>query len=555
MKKLLTLAFVAFATSGFAQTDKSVQIKADKQALLENVTEMAPTGKISADVKGQKISRRAYADGILMMRQEGTFYNRGSLSGGGDFTSVLVAPFTDFKFLNLCTEKEKAVWAVNDEVLEADEDGNVDYTMRKGSSPYSLYYAPNISVDGTSFSLVDFVQPVDSMIYSFNYLNLTKTGNYYSSNGSPFMTEDIPWDFDGDGVKEDYKVGGFRQIISEKPHQPLVLHELYFGFYSTKKEPLPGDAKLKALIRRLETDSEGYLILTDTLALMEVGAADLETYEPLSKFSTFGATFASYEEDEFGTLTAKPIIIDDMFAIDIQGFDQEGVEIQSFWAKGHQDEAEFWSGALRPTLIVCNDLDGKEAGTLRYYGKGDDPYCYNAVFYMHGEMDGIDMEYNKQIAPVAGGSSASEGQTEEEQNPVYLFTNFPMFDADADYEWTENYDFEGIPDWAELKIDPTYYDNPDYTNYRGLHLVWFDCQPLPEGVTGRYATVKVTSARGARCDKEILLIQGDPEITGINTAKNDTKSVNAAMFNMAGQRVNDNFKGLVIKNGSKFMNK
>lgn len=558
MKKFLTLAIVAIATtSTFAQASMPVQVKTDKQALLESVKEMTPTGKISADRKVLKTSRRAYADGVLMMRQEGSFYNRGSLSSGGDFTSVLVPPFTDFKFLNLCSEKEKAVWSVQGEALEADKDGNIDYTMSKGSSPYSLYSAPSISVDDATFSLVDFVQPVDSSVYSFNYLNLAKTGNYYSSNGSPFMTEDIEWDFDGDGTKELNKVGGIRQIISEKPLQPLVLQELFFMFYSTKTVPVPADKNLRALIRRVETDSEGYLVLTDTLALMDVAGSDIETYSPINTtFGRFGVTFASYEEDEFGTLTAKPIIIDDMFAVDIQGFDQKDVEIQAFWAMGQEDEAEFWSGALRPTLIVCNDLNGKESGTLRYYGKGEDPYCYNAVFYMYGEMDGITMEFNNQIAPVAGGESVSDGEGDDAGNPVYLFTNYPMFEEDGgEFVWTENYDFEGIPEWAEIKIDPTYYENENYTSVRGLHMVWFVCEPLPEGVASRSATIKITSARGAHSDVDITLVQGDSDPSGISTVKSNVKNENSAAFNMAGQRVNNDFKGLVIKNGRKFMNK
>ncbi len=43
--------------------------------------------------------------------------------------------------------------------------------------------------------------------------------------------------------------------------------------------------------------------------------------------------------------------------------------------------------------------------------------------------------------------------------------------------------------------------------------------------------------------------------TGINEVATSTKNANAPMFNMAGQRVSNNFKGLMIQNGKKFINK
>lgn len=42
---------------------------------------------------------------------------------------------------------------------------------------------------------------------------------------------------------------------------------------------------------------------------------------------------------------------------------------------------------------------------------------------------------------------------------------------------------------------------------------------------------------------------------GINDIKANAENVNAPAYNMAGQRVNNNFKGLMIKNGKKFINK
>ena len=42
---------------------------------------------------------------------------------------------------------------------------------------------------------------------------------------------------------------------------------------------------------------------------------------------------------------------------------------------------------------------------------------------------------------------------------------------------------------------------------------------------------------------------------GINTVATETINANAPMYNLAGQRVGKNYKGVVIQNGKKFINK
>ena len=43
--------------------------------------------------------------------------------------------------------------------------------------------------------------------------------------------------------------------------------------------------------------------------------------------------------------------------------------------------------------------------------------------------------------------------------------------------------------------------------------------------------------------------------TGIDCIENVELDVNAPMYNVAGQKVNANFKGIVLQNGKKFINK
>lgn len=63
-------------------------------------------------------------------------------------------------------------------------------------------------------------------------------------------------------------------------------------------------------------------------------------------------------------------------------------------------------------------------------------------------------------------------------------------------------------------------------------------------------SVVLKSSTGESAD--VTLIGGE---TGINSAVAAKANVNAPMYNLAGQRVNNSFKGIAIQNGKKFINK
>ncbi|MBO6060187.1 MAG: hypothetical protein J6P67_08620, partial [Bacteroidaceae bacterium] len=104
-------------------------------------------------------------------------------------------------------------------------------------------------------------------------------------------------------------------------------------------------------------------------------------------------------------------------------------------------------------------------------------------------------------------------------------------------------DSEDIPDWLEVT-----FSNPVSTKDLSFDL-GFAAEALPGGVTGRQANL-VFEQWGAKL--AVTVTQG--EASGINVAvtKLDSKS---AAYNLAGQRVNKDYKGLIIKDGRKFMNK
>lgn len=101
-----------------------------------------------------------------------------------------------------------------------------------------------------------------------------------------------------------------------------------------------------------------------------------------------------------------------------------------------------------------------------------------------------------------------------------------------------------IPDWLQLG-----WINEDYDENFTFDLV-AQADALPEGVEGREATI-VLYQEGAQLT--ITVTQG--KSTGINVTTKTVKTSNTPMFNLAGQRVNKDFKGLIVKDGRKMINK
>ena len=397
----VVLAQVIQTSKGTPSLHKGISkitVEASTKALAEELAHAAkcttlfhkPSLENSKTVKGAP--RKSRANGVLMGRPEGSFYNRGNLKSGGSFTSILLPRLHHFKFFNYCNDHYSAIWLLESEVLEGDAANNLIYYIPDGTD--SLIYAPSIQVGNNRDQLVDFMQPIDSKPYTFSYLNTVKTGYYYFSSGSPFKTEDINYDMNGDGVVENYKIAGIRQYIIERPIQTLILHDIKVPFYSSLEKPLKGNQTLKCIIRKINSVDEEFCELGETIAEMEVTAEDLEEGGSfVDGLYSFNAVFANYEKDESGTLRTVPITINERFAIDIVGFDNKGTDIQLYGAFLHQDDNEFYTKRTRATRIVLNNLDGTEytGGTLSIYGPdAAEPYGYCAIIFMEGEMNGID---------------------------------------------------------------------------------------------------------------------------------------------------------------------
>ena len=103
--------------------------------------------------------------------------------------------------------------------------------------------------------------------------------------------------------------------------------------------------------------------------------------------------------------------------------------------------------------------------------------------------------------------------------------------------------------WITVGIANEVYSDTEFS----FDLV-FEADALPSGVTSRTAHF-VFVQTGAKLEVDVTQTgSGSGGGDGISTVVTKIDN-NAPAYNAAGQRVNKNFKGLVVKDGRKFMNK
>ena len=97
-------------------------------------------------------------------------------------------------------------------------------------------------------------------------------------------------------------------------------------------------------------------------------------------------------------------------------------------------------------------------------------------------------------------------------------------------------------------IPYTFTDNWDFAD-KGTYKIIFINEPFDWDFVG---VKSIYTGGGATNETEIQWFDVKAA-TGISTVKANVKATNGAMFNLAGQRVAEGYKGLVIKNGKKYV--
>ena len=533
---------------------------------------------------GVKASRRSKATELYYAIPEGTAYACWNKEGRGyGATIIYVAPWQDFTFNNYSLNPTTNKWHFNyinsgnyrDLTEYANEDGSYTASLEPGyymaaptlcsvtdeqvTDSFTVGYPGAYwgqSADYASYFTQVWVDSVATMSFINDHSNASAYGWGSVSNGYLYGTGTIDGGDRGTGIVkamfQDYP----------KPLTPMYVEDIFIGLKSVTLNPIPADGVARmyviALKKEIREDEEGpYEVLvetTDTIAKLTAtrddfvadGTPGSSAYSSTGAYQSYDVVFTQKEVDDFGMEMAVPFTIDQPFRVKIVGLDEEGVEFGAQRSVGITDE-EVWvdEGIFQ---VYYPDVDKTYN---HYYKNSGIPFGFTALFdavevATSLSSDEAVFENTNQLKVSTDGKECYVAAGDAALPGVYVYTAQPWTNGDMSEEY---YYAEDVPEWVlSLNIDTSNYE--DYN----LNIIGATCEPLPAGVTGRYAELYI-QGRGVKSADPIYVIQGDVEITGINTAKNDTKKADAALYNLAGQKVNKDFKGLVIKNGSKFINK
>ncbi|MDO4819810.1 MAG: hypothetical protein Q3994_05490, partial [Prevotella sp.] len=239
--------------------------------------------------------------------------------------------------------------------------------------------------------------------------------------------------------------------------------------------------------------------------------------------------------NESGVTTVKPFVIDGPIAVMVRT-DVEGVDL-GFRGCLNPDEDKM------PAAKVMVEKDGK-VYNFTYSSSVSVPLYFTALF------DGVkvkkDEDCNKVIFDNTG-KAISE---------AVVYTAFPWYDF-ADGTTNVNlsgeavYGFDELPDWVHLDaVDVSQWKSKDN---RASNILKFSCDPLPQGVNSRMAEVRVVG-RGVQSEDVIVLLQD--EVAGISDVHTSNNAqVYKPAYNISGQRVSKNYKGVILREGKKYLNK
>ncbi len=560
MKKfLLIMVAVAFTMNASAQFMAAEKVSQPKAIMTSERIEAAFTASMAP--------RKTVADGVLYSRPEGTFWLSWDKEGSGYYQSFLmVPPFTDLNFKNISTATGDPVWTIDSKEEAAEEDGSFDFGSLSVQDAFdapggiSYYPMPTLTVGRSSFTLqgVNSTKSSSFTTYGsgisvdtlnaftlFDCHNTTYIGwgvmapsaylygsGYHYSSGAQCV-----------GVFQDYP----------KPAAPLYIQDAYASCLSNLEVPIPEGKELSLLFVELDdegNETENVLgTMTATSASVEWDKNEDGTYdkfvneENLESGEAFTGQilFEQKEVDIFGQETVSPVIINTPFRIYLLGIDEEGVDI-GFSGRLVGDE-----NAIDGSYILLQA--GDEIRALSYTSGISLPLSFTAMYDVAMLQDTDTGVYT---APVEGGVVTREDDAE--YDAAYVYTAYPWTDnlGNDNYFLYVEYP-EGDPEWITTNVDTQYWDQKGSSGGQyAVNIIEMTAEPLPDGVEGRYATVYVY---GPAAEVSYVVKQG--EVTAIKgvTVNDENSKFAGATYNLAGQKVGADYKGIVIENGKKVVKK
>ena len=491
-------------------------------------------------------------------RDFGTYYinyRREVFSGGVgqwvDGMYLMTAPFTQLMFTNMASDKSKTVFKCYNSFYKVYIDfakdifDNYSMTPTKGSNYYIPMVMPSEGEPGDTFYVgrnigySDYVYTTTRDTMGGELFSLTD--NYYAYGYFADFGVGTEGSFYGSN-RGNTPIGHCTRVYQyyPKPIKPLAISKIKFSGYSFNRTdaaasilPFDGDGCLTISILRGDNPNG-----TDIIAQMKVDNSNIV----LSYYDDeVGATYHEIEAtpadaDGEGNIVAKPFVVDDEYTLVIDGFSPDKADI----GIGNTDQSKvYWDGdrsdtaPVRPTHAVYTD------------GTDYTMPANNARIYFDGCYDVANVIGSTTLtAPAAGGACTFEASGNTYYGPQVQTSHAYINSVSGE----PNYRLENLPEWLTIERCAT----NNYTSSGSWTQVFVvNAEALPAGLSGRTAQVKVVSDLGA-CSQVITFLQGDA--TGITTIDDKADNTgNAAVYNLAGQRVGADWRGIVVQNGKKLL--
>lgn len=612
MKKYLLLSAAAFAaTAGFAQVANMQMEKVTAPKFSPMTTFERMTDNVAA--------KKSYTNQTYYQPQGGLYLGWNAEGRGTGSAVYLVPPFTDITFTNMMNTPANGVWQMNGtDVTQYAVNGDYVYslnpngifyvpTLINGSVQYqfgennyyyiqgqitSLANAGNAMTttaisfsDGTSLTLpiyavndhgsresngrtytntlvgYGFIEGTKFLFGSGTYTNDDATVSKVASSTQFFTPIAAPL------YADDIIAGG----ITFNENGPIPANDSIFA-YVTDVDTItsesgnvyyqPGNTIYAKLYATSETTS-GFTQSSDDVVSGWAGEGDYEGKNPTTGMVTYYNTDKTIDPI-MGTESSNPIVLPEgkAFAITFADLDKTGVNL-GFYGTIANDEDNCAPG--------CVNLDNGQS------------YWYQSNIGIHAALEGMFekisiptkdfLTYESQdgfpassfygwnvLRVSADGQTVSTdglSGTDYDLGAALVGTTFPWVDDNENSNYSVEVEYLSGEDWIEsVNYNSDLYDGNSLPGYNLIQPV---CSALPTGVTGRTAKLIIHGKADIACPTYVYVLQGDAaESTGINSAVAfDGKSnlENASMFNLSGQKVGKNYKGIVIQNGKKFFNK
>ncbi len=595
MKRIALTAFATICATTLMAQHTQLTATLENQGRRQSV-EVEPTLSLLSEIEGREDvggPRHAKSNGVYYAKPTGSLYNADVdyYGGIGLWPYLAIPAWHASTFVNLSTYPTECTWCTYDTYDQgtitqdltpyADEEGNFTLTVPPAYAlaggpfvnyndiHYSCCYEDNIHWPPYVKAYNDFswMSPLDNSTHGYMGNNGLST-KYYLGTGEYTGTIEGIDNTTGEQVSRNgtYVSTGVYQLCPA-PATPLYVRDILIESVvftrSQEYEPIKNDAVLTMSLYETAT---GELLHTLTATTGDFDGSRNNFWDFAGVKYLVGYTkFSERVYDEtLGIEVATPFVIDCPITVVVSGFeDTENIDLG--FAMDHfcdcDVESEYFIGTTRvgamPTFL---DPTGAMTPQLSVYYNMGLALRYDALWDKVSVADTLmwDNVITGEQTTMSGYNTlciSAEGDvcTNDISDPsfdlgaLYVNTNCSWFSDDG----SENYSFtDELPEWlTAVNVDTSNYS---VENERYYNLVSFTAAPNYDEEERTFTTY--VQGRGY-ADTTLVTIrqEGGAEVPeGISSVSADVES-NGAVYNIAGQRVSQTAKGVLIKDGKKVL--